>query len=675
MTPGRSPAYLMVGIGIVLTAGLSGSIGCASVKTDNGIDQDAAAGQGGSTGAAGASDGGLGGFTAGGTGGASSGAGGFSFPDAGADAPGDASVGCRLSIVPVAPPSFTGVEAGPGARMRVQGTVSGAYTPPVTWQWTVNFVSSLAPSAPITPAAIDMTGALVEFPIEVVGRYQIVAQLAGQPACHTLQVIDTVAPGPTTYVLRATATGFPVQDQRIMLATTDAQQLPDWQLQTGVVANLSPQRADLNGGSLASYVRITDPVSTLSIDGDSTKGPVVTPLLPVAYDVLIVPSEPYAPDLFHGTPGSPSWPPPLQLDHGVMVTATAVDGGGKAVAGAHLVLRRESPPMTLPSTVGVSDGNGVATLWARAGTLAAHIEPPAGSGLPSAAVGVGSDPGIVLVSGASSLALSMTWDRVTSAALSIHVLGPSGAPVGAGARVRATSQAAPARVGQLIARPAGGSAVTFQATGSTDVEVVTDTSSTAAFTLPVGGYVVTVVPASTSGAPSASTPAITATTVMLAAGGLSRDVTLATKSTISGMLLPVTDSPGTQVTAIDRSATAPGAVVSAIVGANGAYQLFVDPGHSYELLAQPAAGVSRGRAILSSSVSDATPTVATATLPTVHPMSGKILGTNGGGAGGVLMQVFCPSTSTKCLDATFPLGEAVTRADGSFALLLPDPGN
>jgi hypothetical protein len=253
------------------------------------------------------------------------------------------------------------------------------------------------------------------------------------------------------------------------------------------------------------------------------------------------------------------------------------------------------------------------------------------------------------------------------------VLGPGGAPVGAGARVRATSQAAPARVGQLIARPGGGSAATFQATGSSDVEVVTDASSTAAFTLPVGNYAVTVVPASTSGAPSASTPAITTATVTLAASGLARDVTLATKSTLNGMLLPVTDSPGTQVTAIDRSSTAPGTVVSATVGADGTYQLFVDPGHSYELLAQPPAGVSRGRAILSSSVSDATPTIATATLPIGHPTSGKILGTNGTGAGGVLMQVFCPSTSTKCLDPTFPLAEAVTRADGSFVLLLPDP--
>ena len=126
------------------------------------------------------------------------------------------------------------------------------------------------------------------------------------------------------------------------------------------------------------------------------------------YDVLIVPIDSYAPMyLLNGTPGS--WPQPLQLDRGIPVTATMRDSNGNAVVGARLVLRRGS----LPSTVGVSDANGAASLWARAGTLAAYIEPPIGSGLPSAAVGAGSDPstdpGIVLDPGVTSLDLSMTW--------------------------------------------------------------------------------------------------------------------------------------------------------------------------------------------------------------------------------------------------------------------------
>ena len=149
----------------------------------------------------------------------------------------------------------------------------------------------------------------------MVGRYQIVAQLARPAGVPHVAGHRHGCARPNDLRVARDRDRFSVQDQRIMLAPTDPQQLPDWQLQTGVAANLSPQRADLNGGSLASYVRITDPVSTLSIDGDSTKGPVMAPLLPsLTYDVLIVPSEPYAPDLLHGTPEP--WPQPLQLDHG-----------------------------------------------------------------------------------------------------------------------------------------------------------------------------------------------------------------------------------------------------------------------------------------------------------------------------------------------------------------------
>ncbi len=673
MTRFGSAGHRMAGIGFVLAIGLSGVVGCASVKSDSNIaDAGTGAGVGGSAVAGmGGQSGGFAGATGAG-GSTASGAGGFSVPDGGAaDAATDASpMGCVTTIAPVAPPSFTGVEAGPGARMRVQGSARGAVTKPLTWQWTVTFESS---SVPIATSAIDSIGAIVEFPIEAIGRYQVVAQLAGQPACHTTQVIQTVAPGQMVYVMRATAAGFPVQEERIMLASTDPQPPADFQLQAGIAANLSPQRVDQNGESLASYVRITDPVSALSIDGDSTKGPVMAPLLPsLMYDVLIVPTEPYAPDLLNGTPAS--WPQPVQLDHGVPVTATTRDSGGHAVAGARLVLRRGS----LPSTVGISDGTGAAGLWARAGTLAAYVEPPIGSGLPTAAVGAASDPatdpGILLDPGVASLDLSMTWDQVTTAALSIHVLAPGGAATGAGARVRATSQAAPGRVGTLVAHPAGGATVTLVATGSTDVEVVTDATGTAVFSaLPLGAYVATIVPASTTGAPTAATPAITSTTLTLAAGGLSRNVTLSTKSMLNGTLLPISDSPGTQITAVDRSVTAPGTVVSASVGADGTYQLLVDPGRSYELLAHPPAGGVRGRAVLASSVSDATPTIASATLPIAHAVHGTIVGGSGSGIGGVLVQVFCPSTSSKCLDATFAVADAVTRSDGTFDLALPDP--
>jgi hypothetical protein len=567
--------------------------------------------------------------------------------------------------------------------MRVEAHAWGTFTPPITWLWAVSVSGTSSADAgspdPVSTKTIDSTGAIVDFPIEEVGRYRVaaVAQSAGHLDCQTPSplFITTVPPGPTGYEVRVTASGFPVQDMRITLDPTAPQSIA-FPLHVGVAANLLPLRLD-TGSSLASYIRISDSTSGLSIDADSTHGAVMAPVLDSrAYDVLIVPidsSASYAPMyLLNGTPGS--WPQPLQLDQGTLVNATMHDSKGNAVVGARLVLRRGS----LPSTVGVGDGNGAATLRVRAGTLAAYVEPPIGSGLPSAAVGPGSDPstdpGILLDPGVTSLDLAMTWAPVTSAPLSIHVLAPGGAAAGAGARVRATSQAAPAQVGTLVAHPAGGKTVMLPATGFTDVEVVTNAAGTAAFpALPVGAYVVTVTPASSAGAPGASTPAITSTTLTLVTGGLPRDVMLSKKSTLGGKLLPMPDTAGTQVTAIDQTVTAPGTVVSAIVAADGTYQLFVDPGRNYELRAQPPAGSLLGRAVLSSSVSAATPPMDAATLPVAHPVPGTVTADTGAPVGGALVQAFCRITSPTCLDATFPLAETITRADGTFQLMLPDP--
>jgi hypothetical protein len=52
---------------------------------------------------------------------------------------------------------------------------------------------------------------------------------------------------------------------------------------------------------------------------------------------------------------------------------------------------------------------------------------------------------------------------------------------------------------------------------------------------------------------------------------------------------------------------------------------------------------------------------------------GTVTTETGSPVGGALVQAFCPITSPNCLDATFPLAEAITRADGTFQLMLPDP--
>ncbi len=529
----------------------------------------------------------------------------------------------------------------------------------------------------ITPTAIDGPGAIVEFPVVFAARYLVTATITNRPGCGsgTLPVI-AANPGPMQYLLRATAAGFPVQDTPFPLGATDPQVPAALVLNKGTNTLLFPQRNDMNGGPLASYLRITDPGSGVSVDADTTRGAAMVQLIPtLSYDLLIVPTEPYAPIQLTGLPSS--WLFSLQpLDPGVPINATTVDAGGNPVGEARMVLRRGS----VPSTVGVSDSSGAATIWARASTsaMSMNIVPPIGSGLPSAAVGQGSDPtvdpGIMIALGVTSASVSMKWDRVSTAPLTVHVLAPGGTATGAGARVRATARTAPGPVGTLTVQPAGGMPILLHPTGTTDVEIVTDTTGTAVFTaLSLGAYTITVIPASNGSAPTASSLAITTAPVTLAAGGLTSSVMLSMKSTLSGMLLPLSDSPGTQIIAIDRGVISSGTVVSSTVAADGRYQLLVDPGRSYELLAQPPSTSARGRAVLALSVSDATPALATATLPVGHAVHGTVAAALGGSLAGTLVQAFCPMTSPRCLDGTLPLAETVARFDGTFDLILPDP--
>jgi len=58
--------------------------------------------------------------------------------------------------------------------------------------------------------------------------------------------------------------------------------------------------------------------------------------------------------------------------------------------------------------------------------------------------------------------------------------------------------------------------------------------------------------------------------------------------------------------------------------------------------------------VLSSSVSAAAPPMAAATLPVAHVVPGTVTTEAGSPVGGALVQAFCPITSPKCLDATFP---------------------
>jgi hypothetical protein len=676
MTPGGTSRRAPFGtthlalIGVVVVLGA-----CAQSSGGN------SGGFGGFSGGLGGASG-LGGATAGGSGGSASFDAGGTFDASadGAQASGGSSgagqggvsgtggtPGCTLSLTPVTPPSFDAFEAFPGAFARVAASARGARSTPVVWAWTVNLEN---PAGIIATTAVDGTaGAIVAFPVQAEGRYLIAARVVGEPACGTASQIATARQ--SIFVLRTSAGGFPTQDKQIGLAALDPQPTTlTIQLNPGVDASVAPLRADGDGSSLASYVRVSLPASSLSIEGDTLRGPLRALLSPqMSYDLLVIPDEDYAPNLLSGTPAS--WPQPLQLDRGVPVTATMRVAGGGAVVDARMILRRG----TLPSTVGASDAGGAMALWARAGTLAVFVAPPAGSGLARATVGANGDAGLVLDPATAALDLQLTWDAVTTAPLSVEVHAPDGATRVAGAQVRVRSHAAAAAVATLVARADRGAPVTLRASGAIDVDAVTDASGVATFpSLPLGDLDVTVVPAVDGGASGgAVTAAITSAAVTVARGGLTRVVTLARKVALTGSLLPAADSAGARVTAIDKSITAAGAVVTATVAGDGTYALSVDPARAYELLVDPAPAAARARAVLGTFMSGTGATaVGARTLPAGRLVVGTVIGA-GGTISGARVQAFCPVWSSRCLDPTFSLADAVTRADGTFELRLPEP--
>lgn len=654
-------ALSLCGLALAVAGALGVQVGClASGGAGAGLGGTTGGGAGGATGTAGFSGGG---GTTGGAGGAATGTGGRSGLGGSTGAGGS---GCLVTIDPVSPPTFAEIEAGPGALMRVRGTVGGARTSPVVWQWAVSFEDRSV----IPTMAIDGAGSVVAFPVEKTGRYEILATIAGDALCRGSQIVTSVPPRPAAFVLRTSIVGYPVQNTRIELAATDPQPMVGIRLDPGVQTMLSPTQAG-SGAALPSYLRVSLPSSGFSIEGDSLRQPFAAHLLSeVTYDLLIVPSDndAIAPDLISGTPRN--WGA-LALDPGIPVSATLRDAAGP-VTGARLVLRRGE----LPSTIGVSDQSGALALRARAGTLAAYIVPPVSSGLPRISVGANGDAGIAVDGAASSLTLGLAWSPVVTAALSVEVRAPDGITLMAGATAHLTTHGAALPAGTLTVSAGNGTPRALPALGTIDVAVTTSAAGLAALPpVPIGAYDLTVVPpaaASTAGTPAA----ITTMALTLAAGASRRTVTLAAKAQLAGTLMPLTYSAGARVTAIDKSSPDGGTVVTAIVAADGRYTLAVDPGRSYELLAEPVPGAAHGRAVLGPVMSaPGTTQVGERVLPLGHLVKGVVMSGQGLSApvlGNVLIQAFCP-VSAKCPDPTFPLADAISRADGTFQLLLPEP--
>ena len=624
--------------------------------TKDGSSTDVFSGSGGSQGSGGSSS--SGGVTGSGSGGSSAtggaqGSGGAAAGTGGSSGAGGASAPrCSLSIEPVSPPTFTGIDAGPNAKLRVHGVATHSTVAALTWTWTVTASGGMD----IETTNIDKARSTIEFRILSADTFRIVASV-DDPSCGSVTKTATAVVSKPGFLFRTTASNFPVQEQRIDQAAGSSVRID---LQSGRQYMIRPLQAEQLSNLVSGYLRLTDPGANFSLEANTTHGPLTATLISGAfYNLLVVPDDnTVAPLLVRNRPDDLQGFP---VDRGLHVLGRALDANGDPVVGARMILKNGD----LPSTVGLSNASGQMELWARAGAVAAIVVPPAGLGLPQARVDLASDGSGIVVPNSSSLTLTMTWAAVARGPLTISVLGVDGTSAVSGARVRVSLRPSTTPVGVITASGGGGSDLGFSAMGSNNAELTSDSKGQARFAmLPVGTYDVTVTPPT-----GLALAATTGLSVTLPAAGLSRSVTLAQKVNLTG-----TTSPGASVTAIDTSPDASGTTVTAIAGSNGAFTLVVDPGRTYELILQPQPhpGQALGRRVIrEASVAASGSSLGSIPLPPAVTVTGNVMNA-GKPVVDAFVQVFCVATSATCVDPAISLGDVTTLPDGSFTLSLPD---
>jgi hypothetical protein len=653
--------------------GTATGTGQGTAGTSFGMVPAGAAGDSGTAGAGGGAivGSGSGGSTTTGAAGTSASAGAMGAGGGGGGGPMDAGAVdgtgvCLVTITPIAPDSFSDLEAGATSKLRMQASVSGyvgsADGGAPRWDWSVTMAggSSLAS---LNFDFVDDSHSTIDVSLANPGTYQVQVHVVGAPACDRAPLVFVVNPAATpSYRFRVTppsSSQLPVRE--VLVRSTFVGQgpqtldLPD--VKASEVVSLSP--VDVRGFALPSYVRITSPSFAFDIEGYTGRGALVAPLaLTFTYDVLVVPDDlMLAPLHVSGLPDSVA--AKMAIVPGAAVTGVMHDGDGGAIVGGRVILRSGARP----STIGVSGADGSFALTTRDGALAADLYPPPGSGLPDAHVAA--SPGVVLLAGMTALDLSMDWAKTPASSLTVKVTGPGqGAPGVTGARVRADLAGPLPNVGTLHVH--GATAADLPATGAAHAEAVTDAQGVAALgLLPSGTYHLIVTPPD-----GATGVAITLADVSAVGGGGTIPIALAAPVMVSGTLAPSAGAAGAKVTAVDQGPLAAVTVPTTTAGPDGKYALALAAGRTYELLVEPnpALGLARSVVAIVKPASGAPPRMDG--VPPALVWKGTI--TSGGHVvAGALVQAYCGAPAASCLDPTLAVAQAVTAADGTATLALP----
>jgi hypothetical protein len=568
---------------------------------------------------------------------------------------------CQVNIRPIVPATFDDLAPGPTATMRVRGEITGDAPPSFDLIWSV----SLADGTPV-PVSRVKDASLVEFPLASAGTYTISAMLT-QSSCMGLRTITVVRPGAktATFRLHVTPTSTeqaPAQDfdRQVTGGTPSGGNV--LALDAGYMTTLSVVRAD-TGEALPAYVRLTNAATGAVVETRTNEVASQVRVPQGLYGMVVVPDGDFAPVTFAPRAPADIAASPIALDSGPIIQGTVTDGAGAPIPGATVVLRAGE----LVSTAGTSDASGKFHVRARSGTFGLTVVSPLAAGGLESKLAV--ENGLV-VDTTSTSAMPPLAIKIQPGALvtgTVALTSTDADSLGAAARVTLSAMmpGGLADVG-TIAMGAGAPRklqgnVHFSLHAAADGTVTTGG-------VPRGLYQLTVFPAS-----STSSDAVTMSVVDLQAGSAGPlAVKLAAKVMLTGKLLPGDAAAGARLFAIDAAGLPIEAEGDAAT--DGSFALSVSPFRSYLLRALPRAGSTLASASFPSvDVKNAAMPIPDRKMPPALLYAGRVVDPSLQGVGAGLVQAFCRATAPGCTDPAVPVAETVTRSDGTFQLMLPDP--
>ena len=566
----------------------------------------------------------------------------------------DGGVECT-AFISFDPPAPTASTSRP---VRVNATVLGARAV-LDYAWSVSFKG-----ASVATMSAQPDGSAITFPAILPGVYSVRLQLGGTSGCPTVQEqLNVRAVGARQERMRLRITppasaGVPPTETLV-----DVYGGAEFTLHTISLDRGRATAATVQGGAagVPAYLRlmpVTGRAAAVEAYTDGAGG-FAARVLDQPHDVLVVPTAPdRAPQLVRDwSPAGPDLP----VVAGAAVGGT-VTGPGGPLAGAKVQLKvlarlqlgGQLETVEIPSTIATTDAAGAFSLRAepvQGAEIEVDVTPPDGSGLPRL---------LAQAPFAASLQIAYAASPAPRNLQGTIVQRQGGTPVAGAKVVVVGSQAAAGTV-----TPAGGSPVS--AVGM--VRVAGATSGAGA--LPVMrvppwqlSAVVELTPSDhpvaaidlTSGTPASMTvnPATSKPTQLQRPGGAAID--------------------GAVLDAIPAGDLAQAGVASAIrarADAGGQLSVSLSDGARYDLrIHDPIFG--RGAPRVVAGVTSATIAAGYALRPALTATGKLALAGSPAPLAGASIQVLC--ITCPGLERSRPLAEATSRADGSFTLVVPDPG-